>query len=105
MAFVLADEEQGRNTLHRHWQIWVEELNRNLRDMMFDKYPSVKMEARHKFCAHVDEVMSASYGTDLKVTHKCRNEGIEKHATDFADEIYQDREPRIFRNARQNIMS
>ena len=99
-AFAPADEEQGRNTLHRHWQIWVEELNQNLRDMLFDKDPSVKREARHKFCAHVDEVMSASYGTDLKVTHKCMNEGIEKHTTDFADEIYQDREPRIFRNAR-----
>jgi hypothetical protein len=22
-----ADEEQGRKTLHRHWQIWVQELN------------------------------------------------------------------------------
>ena len=44
--------------------------------------------------------MSASYGTDLKVTHKCRNEGIEKHTTDFVDKIYQDREPRIFRNTR-----
>ena len=27
LAFFGADEEQGRKTLHRHWQIWVQELN------------------------------------------------------------------------------
>ena len=31
-----ADEEQGRKTLHRHWQIWVQELNQTLRDCLFD---------------------------------------------------------------------
>ena len=30
-----ADEEQGQNTLHHHWLIWVKELNQNLRDCMF----------------------------------------------------------------------
>ena len=68
--------------------------------MLFDEDPSVKREARHKICAHVDDVMSARYGINLKVTHKWRNEGIKKHTTDFADEIYQDWKPRIFSNAR-----
>jgi hypothetical protein len=27
VAFFGADEEQGRNTLHQHWQIWIQELN------------------------------------------------------------------------------
>jgi hypothetical protein len=27
LAFSGADEEQGRITLHRHWQIWVQELD------------------------------------------------------------------------------
>ena len=37
LAFVRADEEQGRKTLHSHWQIWVEKLNQKLRDQLFDK--------------------------------------------------------------------
>ena len=32
IAFVGADEEQGRKTLHRHWQIWVKEINQTVRD-------------------------------------------------------------------------
>jgi hypothetical protein len=35
LAFFGADEEQGCETLHRHWQIWVEELNQTLRDSLF----------------------------------------------------------------------
>jgi hypothetical protein len=31
-AFAAADEEQGRKTLHRHWQIWVEEIDQTVRD-------------------------------------------------------------------------
>jgi hypothetical protein len=27
VAFSAADEEQGRKTLHYHWQIWVKEIN------------------------------------------------------------------------------
>ncbi len=30
LAFSGADEEQGRKTLHQHWQIWVQELNQTL---------------------------------------------------------------------------
>jgi hypothetical protein len=36
LAFSGADEEQGRKTLHRHWQIWVQELNQTLQDCLFD---------------------------------------------------------------------
>ena len=36
LAFSVADEEQGRKTLHQHWQIWVQELNQTLRDCLFD---------------------------------------------------------------------
>jgi len=35
-AFGPADEEQGRGTLHSHWQIWVKELNRQLREQLFN---------------------------------------------------------------------
>ncbi len=30
VAFSAADEEQGRKTLHRHWQIWVKEINQTV---------------------------------------------------------------------------
>ncbi len=36
LAFSGADEEQGRKTLHQHWQIWVQELHQTLRDCLFD---------------------------------------------------------------------
>jgi hypothetical protein len=32
LAFFGADKEQGRKTLHRHWQISVQELNQTLGD-------------------------------------------------------------------------
>ncbi len=37
VAFTGADEEQGRKTLQRHWQIWVKELNQTLQDCLFKK--------------------------------------------------------------------
>ncbi len=30
VAFSAADEEQGRKTLHHHWQIWVKEINQTV---------------------------------------------------------------------------
>ena len=44
--FFGADEEQGRKTLHQHWQIWVQELNHEivcltqmlLREKMHEKH-------------------------------------------------------------------
>jgi hypothetical protein len=35
LAFSAADEEQGRKTFHRHWQIWVEEIDQMLRNCLF----------------------------------------------------------------------
>jgi hypothetical protein len=35
-AFAGAEEEQGQITLHRHCQIWVEEINQTLRNALFD---------------------------------------------------------------------
>ena len=36
-AFGAPDEEQGRGTLHSHWTIWIKEMSRNLREMMFSE--------------------------------------------------------------------
>ena len=46
LAFFGADEEQGRKTLHRHWQIWVQELNQTLQDCLFDTVAAKRKDAR-----------------------------------------------------------
>ena len=35
-ALALANEEQGRPTLHSHWQCWTKDLSQKLRDQLFD---------------------------------------------------------------------
>jgi hypothetical protein len=71
LAFFGADEEQGRKTLHRHWQIWVQELNQTLRDCLFETDATKRKNAQKTFCQHIDNVISTSYGPDLIITHKC----------------------------------
>ncbi len=44
-AFAGADEEQGRKTLHRHWQIWAEDINQSLRNAFFDKDSNTRNKA------------------------------------------------------------
>ncbi len=36
-AFAGTNKEQGRKTFHRHWQIWVEDMNQSLQNALFDK--------------------------------------------------------------------
>ena len=71
VAFFGADEEQGCKTLHRHWQIWVKELNKTLRDCLFDRDATKRQDAQKTFCQHIDNVISACYGPDLSITHRC----------------------------------
>ena len=71
VAFFGADEEQGHKTLHRHWQIWVQELNQTLRDCLFDTDATKRKNARKTFCQHIDNVISASYGPNFCITHRC----------------------------------
>ncbi len=68
LAFSGADEEQGRKTLHQHWQIWVQELNQTLQDCLFDTDATKKKDAQKTFCQHINNVISASYGPDLSIT-------------------------------------
>ncbi len=71
VAFFGADEEHGRKTLHRHWRIWVQELNQTLRDCLFDMDATKRKDAQKIFCQHIDNVISACYGPDLSITHRC----------------------------------
>jgi hypothetical protein len=48
-AFAGTDEEQGQNTLHQHWQIWVEEINQTLRNALFDNYNKTRNKAQQTF--------------------------------------------------------
>ncbi len=41
-AFADADEEQGHKTLHRHWQIWMEDINQTLRNALFDNIKNTR---------------------------------------------------------------
>jgi hypothetical protein len=71
-AFAGADEEQGQNTLHRHWhwQIWVEEINQTLKNALFDNDHKTRNKARQTFQQHIDNVVSTSYGPQFCITHK-----------------------------------
>jgi hypothetical protein len=71
IAFAGADEEQGHKTFHRHWQIWVEEIDQTIRDCLFHKDNTTRAEARNIFLKHIDDVIRASYGLDLYISHRC----------------------------------
>jgi hypothetical protein len=101
LVFSGADEEQGRKTLHRYWQIWVQELNQTLRDCLFDTDTTKKKDAQKTFCQHIDNVISASYGPDLSITHICID-GDENEQLNFgiADKLFREKDPTHFRRAR-----
>jgi hypothetical protein len=101
LAFFGADEEQGRKTLHRHWQIWVQELNQTLRDCLFETDAIKRKNAQKTFCQHIDNVISASYGPDLIITHKCiENEEDEPLKVNIPENMFSEKEPTILRLAR-----
>ncbi len=56
LAFSGADEEQGRKTLHRHWQIWVQELNQTLQDCLFDT-DATKKKMHKKHSANISPML------------------------------------------------
>ncbi len=56
VAFFGADEKQGRKTLHRHWQIWVQELNQTLRDYLFDT-DAAKRKMHKKHSANISTML------------------------------------------------
>ena len=101
LAFPGADEEQGRKTLHRHWQIWVQELNQPLQDCLFDTDPTKRKDAPKTFFQHIDNVISASYGPDLSITHKCIVGDENEHLKiGCADKLFKEKDPTYFRCAR-----
>ncbi len=93
LAFAGADEEHGRKTLHRHWQIWVEEIKQNVRDCLFHKDTTTSDTARNIFCKQIDNNLSASYGP-VCITHRCIDENQnEELKTDIANNLFKEKEP------------
>ena len=91
IAFAGADEEQGRKTLHRHWQIWVKEIDQNIRDCLFHKDNKTRLEARDTFLKHIDDVISADYGSDLYISHRCVDKDQnEELKNDIADNLLKE---------------
>ncbi len=73
LAFFAADEEKGRKTLHRHWQIWVKEINKTLRNCLFHEDDTIRDIARKTFCKQIDNVITEGYGSEFRFTHKWVN--------------------------------
>ena len=92
IAFAGADEEQGHKTLHRHWQIWVKEIDQNIRDCLFHKDDKTRLEARDTFLKHIDDVISADYGSDLYISHRCvQKDKNEELKIDIADNLLKEK--------------
>ena len=101
IAFAGADEEQGRKTLHRHWQIWVKEIDQNIRDCLFHKDDKTRLEARETFIKHIDDVLSADYGSNLYISHRCvQKNKIEEMKIEKADKLLKEKKEVDFRRAR-----
>jgi hypothetical protein len=101
LAFSGADEEQDRKIHHLHWQIWVQELNQTLQDCLFDTHPTKRKDAWKTFCQHIDNVISASYGPDSSITHKCIVGDENKHLKiGCANKLFKEKYPTYFHHAR-----
>ena len=99
-AYFGGDEEQGRKTLHQHWQIWIEEINQMLRNALFDNDFNTRKKARKTFIEIVDSTISASYGTQLFITHNCIGDNNQQTTkSDTLENIFKEKEPDCFRQA------
>ncbi len=97
LAFFAADKEQGRKTLHPHWQISVKEIDETLHNCLFHKDDTIWDSARKTFCKQIDNVITASYGSEFRITHKCVNEKNNLvNKQDMAEVIFQEQDPYTF---------
>ena len=59
-AFLRADEEQGRFTLHGHCLLWIEGFD-DIRELFFDRDPLIRKAARDEICDFVDKCFCSDY--------------------------------------------
>ena len=60
LAFTQTVEEQGRLSLHAHFQIWIKEVN-ELRDKLFSSTGYIVACAKKELCKHVDRHISTKF--------------------------------------------
>ena len=60
LAFTQTVEEQGRLSLHAHFQIWIKEVN-EIRDNLFSNREYVVDCAKRELCSHVDKHVSTKF--------------------------------------------
>lgn len=99
VAFAPAHEEQGRHTLHSHWQVWIKEVSNEKRQGLWHEDPNIRKKNREEFYKYVDRVMKASYTTPLSFQHNC-NGRLNENKYD----IYE-RDHQCFRDARHQALS
>ena len=105
LALAPADKEQGRKTLHSHWQCWTKELCQKLRDQLFDNDEKKKAAARKKFTELIDKLLHTSYGPDLEVVHTCNDVNLQSSSDPTpAGSIFKNRESQVFRDARNKTL-
>jgi hypothetical protein len=102
VAFSAADEEQGRKTLHHHWQIWVEEIDQTVQNHLFNEDITIRDIARKTFCKQIDKIMTASYdGGEISITHNCLNDNNDVvHKCDLVQNIFHEQDANIFTSQR-----
>ncbi len=97
VAFSAADEEQGRKTLHCHWQIRVKEINQTVQNCLFYEDITIRDKVRKTFCKQINNVITASYGEELCITHNCLNENNEVvHKQDTVQNMFQEQDLSTF---------
>ena len=75
MCLCTGDEEQSHGTLHGHWQVYVEPLNNELRNGLFQGDNFDRLTTKQNIVDHIDLVMNSSYGEDITVEHMCHQIG------------------------------
>ncbi len=60
-----------------------------------------RKDAQKTFCKHIDNVISASYGPDLTITHRCTDRGKnEQLKIGIADNLCREKDATHFYRAR-----
>ena len=60
LAYTQTVEEQGRLSLHAHFQIWIKEVNQ-IRDNLFSTIPQTVDCAKRELCKHIDRHISTKF--------------------------------------------
>jgi hypothetical protein len=87
--------------IHCHRQTRVTEINQTVLNCLSHEDITIRERARKTFCQQTNNVITASYGAELCITHNCLNENNDvvcKH--DMVQNLFQEQAPCIFRRAR-----